>query len=349
LLYTGSEKAWPYADNYKPAPRGHNLHVWGDNGGPLFIKLMGEAIATRDIDVWLETRALKLILSNDRQSVVGLMIRKDMQKQAIRVNKGVVICAGGFVMNRQMVQKYAPDLLRCNYPIGNPGDTGAGIQMAMAVGASVINMHEGFVSLPFYPPSSLTNGILVNCHGQRFINEDAYHGRVGSYLLKQDPGPIYLICTVDDYADYETCSYLGAPVAATGETIEELIADMNVPAQALQDTIDLYNQAVANGKDELFHKAGEWLKPLNAPLVALDCTPGQGAYMPYFTLGGLETSVDGEVLNTLGQTIPGLYAAGRSACGVPRRGDGYASGISVGDATFSGRIAGRHAAITKVN
>jgi 3-oxo-5alpha-steroid 4-dehydrogenase len=66
--------------------------------------------------------------------------------------------------------------------------------------------------------------------------------------------------------------------------------------------------------------------------------------MPYFTLGGLETTVDGEVLNTMGGIIDGLYAAGRSACGVPRRGDGYASGISVGDATFSGRMAGRCAA-----
>jgi hypothetical protein len=35
LLYTGSEKAWPYVDKYKPAPRGHNLYIEGDNGGPL--------------------------------------------------------------------------------------------------------------------------------------------------------------------------------------------------------------------------------------------------------------------------------------------------------------------------
>ena len=33
--------------------------------------------------------------------------------------------------------------------------------------------------------------------------------------------------------------------------------------------------------------------------------------------------------------IPGLYAAGRTACGVPRTTAGYASGMSVGDATFS--------------
>ena len=73
--------------------------------------------------------------------------------------------------------------------------------------------------------------------------------------------------------------------------------------------------------------------------------PGAGAFLPHFTLGGLDTTVDGQVLSVQGDVISGLYAAGRTACGVPRRGDGYASGSSVGDATFSGRRAGRQAAI----
>lgn len=343
LLYTGSEKAWPYRDNIAPAPRGHNLHVWGDNGGPLFMKIMAQAIEDRGIEVSLETRALRLIVDAN-QRVVGVQIRRDMQELNVRAHRGVVLCAGGFAMNQKMLQKYAPDLLRCSMAIGNPGDTGGGIQMAMAVGASAINMHEGFVSLPFYPPASLTYGVLINSHGQRFINEDAYHGRVGSYLLRQDPGPIYFILSVEDYADYEKVAYLGAPVVATGETLDELLDELPMPRDAVAQTLHSYNEHAAQGRDPMFHKHTDWLKPLQAPLVALDCTPGNGAYMPYFTLGGLETTPNGEVMNTLGTPIVGLYAAGRTACGVPRRGDGYASGISVGDATMSGRFAGRAAA-----
>jgi 3-oxo-5alpha-steroid 4-dehydrogenase len=343
LLYTGSEKAWPYRDNIAPAPRGHNLHVWGDNGGPLFMKIMAQAIEDRGIEVSLETRALRLIVDAN-QRVVGVQIRRDMQELNVRAHRGVVLCAGGFAMNQKMLQKYAPDLLRCSMAIGNPGDTGGGIQMAMAVGASAINMHEGFVSLPFYPPASLTYGVLINSHGQRFINEDAYHGRVGSYLLRQDPGPIYFILSVEDYADYEKVAYLGAPVVATGETLDELLDELPMPREAVAQTLHSYNEHAAQGRDPMFHKHTDWLKPLQAPLVALDCTPGNGAYMPYFTLGGLETTPNGEVMNTLGTPIVGLYAAGRTACGVPRRGDGYASGISVGDATMSGRFAGRAAA-----
>ena len=63
-----------------------------------------------------------------------------------------------------------------------------------------------------------------------------------------------------------------------------------------------------------------------------------------FTLGGLETLPTGEVLNKYGEVIPKLYAAGRTTAGLPRTGKGYASGMSVGDATFFGRMAGISAA-----
>jgi succinate dehydrogenase/fumarate reductase flavoprotein subunit len=41
-----------------------------------------------------------------------------------------------------------------------------------------------------------------------------------------------------------------------------------------------------------------------------------------------------------------LFAAGRTACGLPRWGEGYSSGLSLADATFFGRQAGRRAART---
>lgn len=347
LLYTGSEKAWPYVERYKPAPRGHNLQVAGDNGGPLFMKLMAEAVVERGINTYFDARALRLII-DDSQRVVGVVVRMDMQIHYIHAARGVILCCGGFVMNQAMVAKYAPELSKATVPIGNPNDTGAGIQMGLSVGAAAINMHEGFVSLPYYPPATLTYGILVNAQGQRFINEDAYHGRVGAFLLRQEL-PVYFIMTVDAYADYERVSYLGAPIAGTGETLEELAQELNLPPGTLAATVTQYNQSVIDGADPLFHKAKEWLQPLEGALVALDCTPGQGAFLPYFTLGGLDTLPTGEVLNYQGELIPGLYAAGRSACGVPRRGDGYASGTSVADATFSGRRAGRAAAATLEN
>lgn len=349
LLYTGSEKTAEFAAIAAPAPRGHNLQVVGDNGGPLFMQTLQAAVEQRGIAQYFDSRGLRLVIdyAGAAERVVGIVMRIDMREVAVKAERGVVLCCGGFVMNRAMVEQYAPGLLRCSVPIGNPGDTGGGIAMGLAVGGVAINMHEGFVSLPFYPPASLTNGIFINDKCQRFINEDAYHGRVGAAILEQRSARIYLIVRVEDYADYETNSYLGAAVAATGETAQELAEELGVNTTLLSGCLTTYNQFAAHGCDPQFEKSADWLKVLEGPLVALDCTPGRGAYFPYFTLGGLHTAISGEVLDSAGAPIAGLYAAGRTACGVPRRGDGYCSGISVGDASFTGRLAGRSAASNK--
>ena len=63
-------------------------------------------------------------------------------------------------------------------------------------------------------------------------------------------------------------------------------------------------------------------------------------------LGCLDTLPTGEVLDAERNVIPGLFAAGRTACGLPRWGEGYSSGLSLADATFFGRQAGRRAART---
>jgi len=344
LLYTGSEKAYPFAQQAKPCPRGHNLQVEGDNGGPLFMKIVTENVAKREaITVQYETRALTLIV-DDEDRVVGLVIRQNQQEINVRAHQGVILCAGGFVMNDDMLRKYAPMLSAGTEPIGNPGDTGSGILMGLSVGGAAINMHEGFISLPYYPPANMTKGIVIDDKGQRFINEDVYHGRLGAFAVRQQSERIYFIVTVEQYGDYERVSYLGAQVAGTGETVAELEQELGLRQGTLQQTLAVYNEDCVNGEDTICHKAAEWLEPLQPPLVALDITPGRGAFVPYFTLGGLDTLPTGEVVNPNRQVIPGLYAAGRTACGVVRRAEGYSSGMSVGDATFSGRMAGKSAA-----
>jgi 3-oxo-5alpha-steroid 4-dehydrogenase len=45
------------------------------------------------------------------------------------------------------------------------------------------------------------------------------------------------------------------------------------------------------------------------------------------------------VLDASGQPVPGLYAAGRAAIGIPSH--LYISGLSLADCVFSGRRAGR--------
>lgn len=347
LLFTGNEKAHPFPQHATPVARGHNLEVEGDNGGPLFFNIMRENIDKREaIEVLYESRALTLVIDDDGR-VSGLVVRIDMEEKTVRARKGVILCAGGFTMNEEMVKKHAPMYHREGVsPLGNPGDTGSGILMGMGVGAGVSNMGECFVTVPYYPPATMTYGIFVNSQGQRYINEDCYHGRVGDASLRQmrTSERIYLVIDVEGYSSYEQFSYLGAQVAGTGETPEELAEELGIDPETFANNFNFYNRNAAEGKDPLFNKSDAWLRELEPPLVALDCTPGRGAFYPRFTLGGLDTLPSGEVLTPSGETIAGLYAAGRTTAGIPRTAAGYGSGMSVGDATFFGRMAGRSAA-----
>ena len=83
------------------------------------------------------------------------------------------------------------------------------------------------------------------------------------------------------------------------------------------------------------------MRPLVPPIGAIDLRIGPAPYAP-FTLGGLETTVEGEVGSVAGDAIPGLFAAGRTTAGVCSF--GYASGLSIGDSTLFGRLAGASAA-----
>ncbi len=343
LFWSGNEKTWPEIEHCKPVPRAHVVQIEGMGAGSVLMTHLERAALERGIEVHFDSRALSLVIDDDNR-VIGLIVRIDGKEVACRAKGGVLLCAGGFVMNETMLKQYAPKLEKANYPIGNPGDTGAGIQMGISVGGAAINMHKGFASVPYYPPSSLTYGIVVTDKGQRFINEDAYHGRIGSHLLEQNSERFYIIADVDAYGNYESLNFLNASVAGTGDTAEELEQELGMTAGTLSHTLELYNGFAADGKAPLFHKQPQWLRALEPPYVALDVTPGRGAFMPYFTLGGLDTKPTGEVLQSDGVVIEGLYAAGRTACGVPRRGSGYNSGISIGDATFSGRQAGIAAA-----
>jgi 3-oxo-5alpha-steroid 4-dehydrogenase len=220
-----------------------------------------------------------------------------------------------------------------------------GIRIGMGAGGAAVNMHEGFACLPFYPPAGLVEGIMINGSGQRFINEDCYHGRMGEAILRNYPDKHYLVFDSRLFGCLEKPPLGNFRVVATGETVEELERELALPEGTLVFTIDFFNRHARKGEDPLFRKHADYLVPLDEPpYAACEVTPGTGAFYAVFTLGGLHALPTGEVLTEDNVVIPGLFTAGRNCCGLPRAGMTYSSGMSIGDATFFGRLAGRSAA-----
>ena len=137
-------------------------------------------------------------------------------------------------------------------------------------------------------------------------------------------------------------NYVGMRITWAAETVEELADDIGLPPAALAATIAEYNEHAAAGEDPRFHKNPEWCVPLRAAFGAVDLRAAADAIYATFTLGGLATDADARVLGASGAAVPGLYAAGRVAACLAA--SNYVSGISLGDGSFFGRRAGRHAA-----
>ena len=336
LVYSGSEDAWPFDRLAKPAPRGHVPQIPGQAGGLLMQKLLAALAASR-ARVRSDARCLALVRGAEGR-IEGVQVRSAGRDEAIRARRGVVLCTGGFVNDKAMLRLHAPLLARCKFRVGAEGDDGSGIRMGIAAGGMPLNLSMGSISLPVTPPKAILKGVLVNGQGQRFVNEDAYMGRLGEYALLHHEGRAFWILDDASFVRPE----VPRPLAAVGETPAELERELGLPEGSLEATLALYNRHAARGDDPVFHKKAKWLTPLERPpFGALDCTV-DGSLYAAFTLGGLHTNEDGEVLAAGGEPIPGLFAAGRATACLAA--PGYASGLSLGDGTFFGRRAGRRAA-----
>lgn len=349
LLYTGNERVNPFLDHATAVPRGHVPSHDGDYGGKIFFAALKQAVTDRGVTISCDSRVLGVIVGDGK--ILGVSYKKDNVIVNVKVNSGVVLATGGFVMNDEMVKQYLPSQSQFAAPYGNPWDEGDGIQIGHALGGNIINMDEAFFGVYFYPPESLTYGIFVNKHGERFVNEDSYGARIGHYCSQQPDQEIYLLIQNEDFQQSIYMDKL--PIVAVAETIDELEKEAGFEPDTLTKTVKKYNKYVNSKNDEQFRKHPDWLKEFkNPPFAIIDYSFKHQSSPLYsdkpgplmFTLGGLETLPTGEVLDKEGNVIPKLYAAGRTSAGLPRSGKGYASGMSVGDATFFGRMAGISAA-----
>jgi succinate dehydrogenase/fumarate reductase flavoprotein subunit len=342
VMFTGNEKCWPFKDLAKPAPRGHKPPVEGDLGGAsMVVDLALKKLETLGVEVRYDTGATALVVDGD--SVAGATWKRYDETGAIKAG-AVVIAAGGFVLNPEMVETYAPQLgalFQRGMALGNTYDDGLGIRLGESAGGVADHMEGAFFTGPFYPPEEILRGIVVNKLGQRFVGEDVYHSRMSAFVFDQPDQTAWLIL---DSETMREPAYGFQPLVDGWETIEEMEAGLGIPAGALVETMTAYSKHAADGEDPTFHKGSDYLVPLDqGPWGAYDLTPGACFYAG-FSCGGLRVDPDGRLLREDGRVIGGGYAAGACASNIAVDGRGYSSGTQLGEASFFGRRAGRHAA-----
>ncbi len=286
----------------------------------------------------LNTVLVELVVEDG--AVVGAIVERDGERVAIHARKGVLLAAGGFEGNDEMRQKYGvPGEARDT--MGPWGNLGQAHQAGIAVGADTDLMGEAWWSPGMTHPDGrsafalwFTAGIFVNQDGKRFVNESAAYDRIGRDIIAQmDEGkatlPYWMIYDDKDgerppvnatnVSMVETEKYVEAGLWHTADTLEELAEKVGVPAENLVATVERFNSFVAAGVDPDFGRGDEAYDRAfsggEPPLVTIEQGPFHAAAFGISDLGtkgGLRTDTAARVLDTTGNPIPGLYAAGNT-------------------------------------
>ena len=330
-----------------------------------------QGMADAGVPLHYETELTDLLIEDGR--VAGVKVLQNGEPATIRARRGVILGSGGFERNLEMREKYQPQPTSIEWTTGSEFNTGAGILAGIAAGAQTDLLDDAWwgptIPLPNGPwfclaERNLPGSIIVNQAGERFMNEalpyvEAVHeiyrgeasgvGHVPAWMvIDQRYRNRYLFAGLTPRQPFPG-RWLKHGTVRKAVSLEELAAQIDVPAAALTATVERFNGFARTGVDEDFHRgesaydkyySDPTVKPNpslhvidHAPFYAVKIVPGDLG-----TKGGLVTDERARVLRPDGSVIEGLYAAGNVSSAV--MGHTYAGpGATIGPALAFGYLA----------
>ena len=343
-------------------------------GAALACRLRMELLE-RKVPLWLNANVQELVMESG--AVTGVVVRHEGKTVTIRARRGVVLAAGGFEWNQALRERYQKGPVNSSWSAGSHGNTGEILQMAIDRGAAVDLMDDSWgmpvifllgQSWPLVLDRCYPGSLIVNGNGERFLNEacpyvDYDHTTRELALQGQPTIPAFFIM---DSRNRNRYMYLTVPPVVFPKTalekgemvkahsLEELARKMGINEQGLLATVQRFNRFAQSGKDEDFQRGdsaydryyGDPSHQPNPCLGSLTEPPFYGTRLypgDIGTKGGVVTNENAQVLDTQGNWITGLYAAGNNSASV--MGNSYPGpGSTLGPALTFGYVAARHAA-----
>lgn len=326
------------------------LHAPASRKGEDFVRDLTNALERNEVTV-VKNVVVSDLISDENGDVIGVKTHVNNQDELIKCKK-VILASNGFGANKEMVNKYCPDIAGAPY-FGAVGSTGEGILWGQRLGAQVRAMgaFQGYAAVSTL--GSIVSwttvekgGILVNSTGKRFCDESKGYSALAGDVQQQEEGITYVILdqrikdmVYDTELEFKELCDFGAIKGGT-ETIKELASIIELDPQQLISTFDAYQTSVEQGNDE-FGRNDFGVAPLQAPFYAIKATSGL-----FHTQGGLNINKNAQPIREDGTIINNLYAGGGVAVGISgvTSSAGYSSGNGLLTALGWGKIAGEHAA-----
>jgi len=344
------------------------LTVEAVGGGPGLIDSLTQAARKNGIDIWYQSRAVSLVSDDD--GIHGVVVKKAGKTVEVK-GRSVVLAAGGFQANTEWRTRYLGPGWELAKVRGTRFNTGDAIRMALDIGAQPIGNWSGCHAVAWernapefgdlavgdqFQKHSYPWGIYINAQGKRFVDEGAdfrnyTYARYGRVVLQQ-PGQFAWQIFDGKVRHLLRDEYKIRQVTKrVANTLAELVSVLDdVNAEAALKEIQNYNAAVRT--DIAFNpnvKDGRRTEGLAVPKSnwanTIDTPPFEAYAVTCgitFTFGGLKVNPGAQVVNTDGQPMRGLYAAGELVGGIFWF--NYPGGSGLTNGAVFGRIAGKNAA-----
>lgn len=331
-------------------------------------------VTMRTAPLWARSLYARLTRYATKPGIYYPPLRTALQKPAdalerrfakpfkIGAGDGVILCSGGFMADTELVSRHAPAYCE-GLQLGTGADDGAALKLAAPLHAATGKLDEISAWRFIVPPSAFLGALLVNAKGQRMIDESRYGAALGKTIVREADGTAFLVADAELvrqarrqlpsqtllFQRVQAESFLHT-ARKKASSVAELAIKAGIDPDTLSRTVSEHNGAIDRGAPDPFGKPDDVRVKIEAgPFYLFDVSIKKSRLnpCPMLTLGGLVVDEDtGGVQNTRGETIPGLYAAGRAAVGVCS--NSYVSGLSLADCVFSGRRAGTESGSTRV-
>ncbi len=315
--------------------------------GSYLVEHLAENCGKLGIEIIYEAKVDEVLMENGKAAGLHAVNVSNGSEIVVHAD-AVVIATGGFGSNPDLITKYRPDLE--GYVSTNaPTVTGDAIAFLEEIGADFrdleqIQIHPTVVQKDGSLISESLRGdgaILLNKEGRRFCNEILTRDVVSAHINEQPDSYAWLIAD-ENMAKESTVieKYVNKGYMIKCDTVADLAELIGAEEAVVQESLEKWQAACAAENDEEFGRTQFQanLTDLSAlPLYAVQISPGI-----HHCMGGVKINTNAEVLDTKGNVIPGLYAAGEVTGGV--HGGNRLGGNAVTDFVVFGRIAGEQAA-----
>lgn len=348
--------------------------------GVALVAALVEGCTAAGVKFQLNSRMIEL--QTEAGSISGVVYSPGVGDAVALRADSVVLASGGFEWNPALVRAFHGPVQQV--PISPPSNEGDGLLAALRQGAAVSNMTESWWSAAVQVPGEMTDGkragrnivrelalpgsLMVNAAGERFVNEASSYNDLGKAFLRFDTRSCdypnehaWLIFDAEFAERYAVVTKAPGKEApdwfCVADSLQGLAARIGVEPQGLARSVHQMNGMAQSGLDVAYSRgASRHDQYYGDAREARNPCLGQIATAPFYavpialgnlgTKGGLVATINGEVLNTDANRIPGLFACGNVAASW--MGLGYpGGGGSLGPIMTAAYLCGRQAAAPK--